>query len=192
MFHTFLILCLIIFGIYIFFAFGFPKIVSLYISNKFKAEVSISKIDLIRRQLKKIKFVNKNSKLNLCIQSVKLTTNFFETCSSLLTLKIVGLEAKIVKDNSSNQNGKNIFFKKNFDFLTFFWFFDTDEEEERQIFQKIVSLLAMFKFLVTFSFENVHVYVEGRQFATVSVAKADFYTETTRSGFLNLVAELGK
>ena len=169
MLYTVVILALIALCIYIFFAFGLPKIVSLYASGKFKAEVSIGTIDLVRRELKKIRIV-KGRKLNLCIQNVKLTTNFFsETCSSLLTIKFYGLEAKIVQDSSSSTS---------------------EENQEVNILQKIVSTLAYVKFLFTFSFENVHVYVEGTKFATVSVSKADFYTESTRSGFLNLVTEI--
>ena len=120
-------------------------------------------------------------KLTLYIQSIKLTTNFFsETCSSLLTLKIHGVEAKIVQatttksSNSASENPEN------------------QEDSSVDTLQKIVSSLAYVKFLVTFSLENVHVYVEDTKFgfATASVSKADFYTESTRSGFLNLVTEI--
>ena len=125
---------------------------------------------LVRRELKKIRYV-KGHRLTLYIQNVKLTTNFFsETCSSLLTLKIYGLEAKIVQESKSNVPETN--------------------PDQVDILQKIVSKLAYLKFLVTFSFENVHVYFEGTKFATASVSKADFYTESTRSGFLNLVTEI--
>ena len=48
MLYTVVILSLIAFCIYIFFAFGLPKIVSLYASGKFKADVSIGTIDLVR------------------------------------------------------------------------------------------------------------------------------------------------
>ena len=165
-----MILALIAFSIYIFFAFGLPKIVSLYVSGKFKADVSIGTIDLMRRELKKIRLV-KGRQLNLCIQSVKLTTNFFtDNCSSLLTVKIYGLEAKVVKDKSVEDKD--------------------DDDAKPNLLQKIVSGLAFVKFLVTFSFENVHVYVEGSRFATVSVSKANFYTESIRPGFLNLVTEI--
>ena len=174
MLYTVVILSLIAFCIYIFFAFGLPKIVSLYASGKFKADVSIGTIDLVRRELKKIRIV-KGRKLNLCIQNVKLTTNFFsETCSSLLTIKFYGLEAKIVQDSNSLSSSS----------------VEENQDQEVNVLQKIVSTLAYVKFLFTFSFENVHVYVEGTKFATVSVSKADFYTESTRSGFLNLVTEI--
>ena len=46
MLYTIVILALIALCIYIFFAFGLPKIVSLYASGKFQAEVSIGTIDL--------------------------------------------------------------------------------------------------------------------------------------------------
>lgn len=176
MLYTLVVLCVIGLIIYIFFAFGLPKIVSLYASRKFKADVSIGTIDLFRRELRKIRLVHRKSQsrqVNLFIQSVKLTTNFFsETCSSLLTLKFHGIEAKVAKQNGDENQ-------------------DEDQVEDKiHWLQKIVSALAFVKFLVTFSFENVHVYVEGDRFATISVSKADFYTETTRSGFLNLITEI--
>ena len=56
MLYTTVILALIALCIYIFFAFGLPKIVSLYASGKFKAEVSIGTIDLVRRELRNIRY----------------------------------------------------------------------------------------------------------------------------------------
>ena len=56
MLYTTVILSLIALCIYIFFAFGLPKIVSLYASGKFKAEVSIGTIDLVRRELRNIRY----------------------------------------------------------------------------------------------------------------------------------------
>ena len=117
-------------------------------------------------------------KLTLYIQSIKLTTNFFsETCSSLLTLKIHGVEAKIVQTTttkSSNSASEN----------------PDQEDSSVDTLQKIVSSLAYVKFLVTFSLENVHVYVENTKFgfATASVSKADFYTGKSFSEALFLVS----
>ena len=168
MLYTVIILGLIGLLIYIFFAFGLPKIVSLYASGKFKAEVSIATIDLFRRELKKIRFV-KGKKVDLFVQNVKLTTNFFsDSCSSLLTLKISGVEAKILKKSDEND----------------------DNDDKPNVIQKVVSSLSFIKFLVTFTLENVHICVVDSQITTMSVTKADFYTESIRSGFLNLVADI--
>ena len=169
MLYTVIVLALIGLCIYIFFAFGLPKIVSLYVSGKFKANVNIATIDLIRRELKNIRFA-KGKKLDLFVQNVKLTTNFFsDSCSSLLTLKISGVEAKILKSTEESING---------------------EEDGPNVLQKVVSSLAFVKFLVTFTLENVHVCVVDSQITTMSISKADFYTESIRSGFLNLVADI--
>ena len=169
MLHTIIILSLIGLLIYIFFAFGLPKIVSLYASGKFKAEVSIGTIDLFRRELKKIRFVNKGKRLDLFIQNVKLTTNFFsDNCLSLLTLKISGVEAKILKNVEGSES----------------------HETTPNIVQKLVSYLSFIKFLVTFTLENVHICIVDSQITTMSITKADFYTESIRSGFLSLVADI--
>ena len=178
MLATLATLFLVLLLVYIFFAFGLPKIVSVYISGKFKADVCIGSINLFRRELKKIRFVNKSSQghLTLCVQNIKLTTNFFsETCSSLLTLKIHGIEARFTRDDQKTDPAG-----------------DYEEQEfKANPLQKIISTLAFVKFLFTFTFENVHVYVESSgKFTTVSVSKADLYTETTRAGFLNLTAEV--
>ena len=171
MLYTVIVLALIGLCIYIFFAFGLPKIVSLYVSGKFKANVNIATIDLIRRELKKIRFV-KGKKVDLFVQNVKLTTNFFsDSCSSLLTLKISGVEAKILKSTEESINSE-------------------EEENSPNVLQKVVSSLSFVKFLVTFTLENVHVCVVDSQITTMSISKADFYTESIRSGFLNLVADI--
>ena len=93
----------------------------------------------------------------------------------MLTLKIHGVEAKIVQATTTKSSEN-----------------PNQEDSSVDTLQKIVSSLAYVKFLVTFSLENVHVYVEDTKFgfATASVSKADFYTESTRSGFLNLVTEI--
>ena len=107
-----------------------------------------------------------------------MTTNFFsETCSSLLTLKIHGVEAKIVQASatkSSNSASEN----------------PDQEDSSVDTLQKFVSSLAYVKFLVTFSLENVHVYVENTKFgfATASVSKADFYTGKSFSEAIFLVS----
>ena len=66
MIYTISALAVIGLCIYVFFAFGLPKIVSCYASRKFKADVSIGRIDLFRRELVKIRFV-KGRKLNMYI-----------------------------------------------------------------------------------------------------------------------------
>ena len=56
--------------------------------------------------------------------------------------KIHGVEAKIIQDSKSTST-------------------ENSQDSSVDTLQKIVSTLAYVKFLVTFSLENVHVYVEG-------------------------------
>ena len=166
MIYTISTLAVIGLCIYLFFAFGLPKIVSLYASRFFKADVSIGKIDLFRREFVKIRFA-KGRTLNAYVQNVKFITNFFSsTWSSLITVKISGLEAKITKKNENSTT------------------------EDVNIIEKIVKHLAFIKFLVTFRFESVYIYVEAERFVTMNVSKAEVYPETTRSGLLNIIAEI--
>ena len=167
MIYTISALAVIGLCIYVFFAFGLPKIVSCYASRKFKADVSIGRIDLFRRELVKIRFV-KGRKLNMYIQNIKFITNFFSSSwASLITVKISGLEAKVSRTPSEGQS-----------------------LDESKFVEKIVQNLAFIKFLVTFRFESVYIYIEGERFVTMNVQKAEVYPESTRSGLLNIIAEV--
>ena len=70
----------------------------------------------------------------------------------MLTLKIHGVEAKIVQTNTATKSSNSA--SENPD----------QEDSSVDTLQKFVSSLAYVKFLVTFSLENVHVYVENTKF----------------------------
>ena len=82
MLYTTVILALIALCIYIFFAFGLPKIVSLYASGKFKAEVSIGTIDLVRRELRNIRY-SKGQAHDIFSRGFRIQVNLFQKRSFL-------------------------------------------------------------------------------------------------------------
>ncbi len=180
-------LCVLSVAVCLYFAIvrGFPWAVSKYVSHRFKCDVSIGKIDFIRRELTNVSFAKTEKNVRLFVRKVRLTTNIFnDSCSSILNLHFKELEVHLCRPRPRADD-----------------LLDNDNHEGGQWAQKIINYFSYIRFLVTFSFDDIHVYYNDPQvrshhtqedLAHLHVTHATVFPESTRTGFLHIVADVDK